>query len=249
MDDASTHEPALQGAYGVFAVTNYWEHLSTEKEKAQAKSIADAAKAAGVKHIIWSTLEGTAEFFDSLPESERPPKLDGYYVPHFDAKYESNAYFPPDNTTYLYTSFYFENFISFGMVKDGVFCCDMDDAPLPIIAAADIGKCAYGIFKAGDKYKGKNVYIAGDILPCADMMKIASSVTGKDFVYQPVTRRAYASFDFPGSKDLANMFYFKVKNEDFRKNRDVSMTKELNPELQTTQVWMEANKDDMIKLA
>ena len=246
MDDASTHGPALQGAYGVFAVTNYWEHLSTEKEKAQAKSIADAAKAAGVKHIIWSTLEGTNAFFDSLPESERPNKLGKYYVPHFDAKHESNAYFPPHITTKLYASFYLENFITFGMVKDGVLCINMGDSPLPVIAADDIGKCAYEIFKEGHKYMGKNVYIAGDVMTCDDLMEVARDVTGKEFEYQPVDRETYASFDFPGADDLANMFYFYVKSKEYVKNRD---HKAGGPKLQSAQDWFKRNAEAMSELA
>lgn len=114
MDDPSTHVAALQGAYGVFVVTNYWEHFSVEKEKQQAKSIAEAAQTAGVNHIIWSTLEGTGEFFDSLPEEERPPKLKGgYYVPHFDGKHEGNVYFPGTSGEMVFQHVDFTLFLSF----------------------------------------------------------------------------------------------------------------------------------------
>ena len=57
LDDVESLKKAFAGAHGVYAVTNFWEHFSGEKEKAQAKNVADAAKAAGVKHVIWSTLE------------------------------------------------------------------------------------------------------------------------------------------------------------------------------------------------
>jgi hypothetical protein len=248
MDDASTHVAALQGAYGVFVVTNYWEHFSAEKEKAQAKAIAGACKEAGVKHIIWSTLENSTEFFDSLPENERPNKIDGYYVPHIDAKGECNEYFSPETTTNLFTSFYLENLTGLGMIKDGVMCNNMGDAPLPVIASVDIGKCAYGVFKAGDEYKGKNVYVAGNVLPCEELMKIASEVTGKEFRYQAVDRETFAGFGFPGANDLANMFYFKAKNPDFCKNRDPKNAKELNPELMGCNDWFEANKEAVTKL-
>ena len=59
LDDVESLKKAFAGAYGVYAVTNFWEHFSGEKEKTQAKNIADAAKAAGVQHVIWSTLEDT----------------------------------------------------------------------------------------------------------------------------------------------------------------------------------------------
>jgi hypothetical protein len=134
------------------------------------------------------------------------------------------------------------------MIKDGVMCNNMGDAPLPVIASVDIGKCAYGVFKAGDEYKGKNVYVAGNVLPCEELMKIASEVTGKEFRYQAVDRETFAGFGFPGANDLANMFYFKAKNPDFCKNRDPKNAKELNPELMGCNEWFEANKEAVTKL-
>jgi uncharacterized protein YbjT (DUF2867 family) len=85
LDDVESLKKAFAGAYGVYAVTNFWEHFSAEKEKAQAKNIADAARAAGVKHVIWSTLEDTRKFMAA--DDKRMPMLQGQYrVPHFDAK-------------------------------------------------------------------------------------------------------------------------------------------------------------------
>ena len=58
-DDAESLKRVFDGAYGVYCVTNYWEHYSVEREQAQARNMAAAAKAAGVQHVIWSTLEDT----------------------------------------------------------------------------------------------------------------------------------------------------------------------------------------------
>src|SRR6185436_14449702 len=73
LDDVESLKKAFAGAHGVFAVTNFWEHFSGEKEKAQAKNVADAAKAAGVKHVIWSTLEDTRKLM--APDDTRMPFL------------------------------------------------------------------------------------------------------------------------------------------------------------------------------
>src|SRR5678810_231944 len=64
LDEVESLKKAFAGAYGVYAVTNFWEHFSAEKEKVQAKNIADAAKAAGVKHVIWSTLADTRKLME-----------------------------------------------------------------------------------------------------------------------------------------------------------------------------------------
>jgi hypothetical protein len=46
----------VEGAYGVFAVTNFWEKASAEIEVQQGKNVANACKKAHVKHLIWSSL-------------------------------------------------------------------------------------------------------------------------------------------------------------------------------------------------
>src|SRR4029079_9492406 len=58
-DDPASLERAFAGAHGAFLVTNFWEHLSTEREVKQAAAMARATKAAGVAHAVWSTLEDT----------------------------------------------------------------------------------------------------------------------------------------------------------------------------------------------
>src|SRR6516164_3958080 len=61
VNDPSSLRRAFDGAYGAFCVTFFWDHFSPEKELADARAMAQAAKDAGVKHVIWSTLEDTRE--------------------------------------------------------------------------------------------------------------------------------------------------------------------------------------------
>src|SRR6187549_3557177 len=176
LDDVASLKRAFTGAHGVYGVTNFWEHFSPDKELAQARAIAQAAKDAGVRHVIWSTLEDTRL---RVPLSDnRMPTLQGKYkVPHFDAKGESNKFFTELGvpTTLLNTSFYWDNLIHFGMGpkkgSDGklAFTLPMADKKLPGIAVADIGKCAHGIFKRGEEYVGKTVGIAGEHLTGGQM--------------------------------------------------------------------------------
>src|SRR5207344_2918418 len=85
LDDAVSVRAAMEGAHGAFCVTNFWEHLSPEKEVAQAQTMAQAALDAGVHHVVWSTLEDTRTLVP--PGSGRMPMLMGKYnVPHFDGK-------------------------------------------------------------------------------------------------------------------------------------------------------------------
>src|SRR5881398_2260424 len=59
VNDVESLKRGFAGAYGAFCVTFFWEHLSPEKEFNQAKHMAQATKQAGLKHVIWSTLEDT----------------------------------------------------------------------------------------------------------------------------------------------------------------------------------------------
>src|SRR5688572_30377023 len=114
LDDVESLKKAFAGVHGVYGVTNFWEHFSAEKEKEQAKNIAEAAKAAGVKHVVWSTLEDTRKFMPA--DDKRMPILQGKYrVPHFDAKAEADAFFQGVPTTFLLTTFYWDNLYMFGL--------------------------------------------------------------------------------------------------------------------------------------
>src|SRR3954452_25317560 len=115
-DKPDTLGKAFAGAYGAFLVTNFWEHFSAEREVTQARNMAQAAKAAGLQHVIWSTLEDTRKWVPL--NDDRMPTLHGKYkVPHFDGKDESERFFTDAGvpTTFLLTSFYWDNFIHFGM--------------------------------------------------------------------------------------------------------------------------------------
>jgi uncharacterized protein YbjT (DUF2867 family) len=240
LDDVESLKKAFAGAHGVYAVTNFWEHFSGEKEKTQAKNIADAAKAAGVKHVVWSTLEDTRKLMKA--DDKRMPMLqEKYRVPHFDAKAEANALFAGLPTTLLVTSFYWDNLYMFGLAPkkgaDGklAWTFPMGTSKLAGIAAEDIGKAAYGIFKAGNEYIGKTVGIYGEALTIEQMGKALSKVLGVGPVqYNAVEADAYRGFGFPGADEMGNMFQVY---RDFEKEvlaaRSVDATRKLNPALQS----------------
>jgi uncharacterized protein YbjT (DUF2867 family) len=249
VDDEESLVRAFSGAHGAYCVTFYWAHFSPEKEVAQAGHMARAARRAGVKHALWSTLEDTRRWVPL--ESERMPTLMGRYkVPHFDAKGESDRLFTEAGvpTTFLLTSFYWDNLIHFGMGPkkdpDGTLAITMPmgNAKLPGIAAGDIGRCAYGLFKAGPAFVGKTVGIAGEHLTGAQMAQALSRALASPVRYNDVPPEVYRAFGFPGADDLGNMFQFKRDFEDdFCGARDVAFSRTLNPGLQTFGAWLAAN--------
>jgi uncharacterized protein YbjT (DUF2867 family) len=253
LDDIESLKKAFAGAHGVYGVTNFWEHVSAEKEKAQAKNIADAAKAAGVKHVIWSTLEDSRRFMS--PDDKRMPFLQGQYrVPHLDAKDEANAYFSGLPVTYLVTSFYWDNLYMFGAgpkkETDGTYTwtLPMGDRKLAGIAGEDIGKVAYGIFKAGQPYFGRTVGIAGEYLTIPQMSETLSKTLGVGPVrYNAVEPDVYRSWGFPSADELGNMFQFFRDFEDAVLGaRSLEETRKLNPEVQDFETFVRENKDKIL---
>jgi uncharacterized protein YbjT (DUF2867 family) len=247
--DETNLTKAYLGSYGAFCVTFFWAHFSPERELAEASAMARAASAAGLKHVIWSTLEDTRKFV-SLEDERMPTLMGKYKVPHFDAKGEADDVFRALGvpTTFLLTSFYWDNFISFGAGPqkgpDGRYAITlpMGDQKLPGIAAEDIGKCAYGIFKAGDEFTGKTVGISGEHLTGAEMAAALGEALGLEVGYNVVEPAVYRSFGFPGAEDLGNMFQF---NRDFSGYfcgvRDIALSRRLNPEMLDLKSWLAAN--------
>ena len=180
-----------------------------------------------------------------------PTLMGTYKVPHFDAKGEANRVFKELGvpTTFLLTSFYWENLIHFGMGPkkgpDGMLAISlpMGEKKLPGIAAEDIGKCAYGVFKNGQEFIGRTVGIAGEHLTGAQMAVALTKALGQEVRYNDVPPEVFRGYGFPGAEDLGNMFQFKRDFEEvYCGARDVGLARALNPALQTFDVWLEGNK-------
>src|SRR4051812_46388545 len=252
-DKPETLQKAFTGAYGVFALTNFWEHFSPERELTQARNQAEAAKATGVQHVIWSTLEDTRKWVP-LSDNRMPTLMGKYKVPHFDAKGEADQIFRDLGvpTTLLLTAYYWDNLIYFGAGPqrgpDGVLAITfpMDDKKLPGIAVEDIGKSAFAIFKRGREFINKTVGIAGEHLTGEEMARKLTRALGQEVRYNNVPPEVYRSFGFPGADDLGNMFQFKRDFNDYYCGaRNLQFSRSLNPELQTFQEWLAVHKNEI----
>lgn len=253
LDDEASLAAAFAGAYGAYCLTNFWEHFSPDKEISQAGNLARATKTAGVSHVIWSTLEDVRDFVP-LDDERMPTLLGKYKVPHFDAKGEANHLFIDAGvpTTLLNTSFYWENLIYFGMGpqvgEDGTLAITfpLGDKKLAGIAVEDIGKCAYGIFAAGDEFINKTVSIAGGHLSGQEMADSLSKALGREVRYNAVSPNTYRSFGFPAAEELGNMFQFNADfSEQYCAVRNLDATRKLNSELQSFDTWLVSNANEL----
>jgi uncharacterized protein YbjT (DUF2867 family) len=247
LDDPASVEAAFRDVYGAYCVTFFWADFSTATEMRHARTMAAAAKATGVEHVIWSTLEDTREWV----KDDRMPTLHGRYkVPHYDGKGEADAAFREAGlpATFLRTSAYWENLIYFGLGpqrgQDGllVLAYPLGEARWPGMASEDIGKIALGIFKRGAEFIGKTVSVAGEHLTGRQLAEKLSIALGEEVRYYAMEPDAYRSLGFPGADLIGNMFHFKRDFEaEYAGPRDVALARSLNPELKDFDAWLGEN--------
>lgn len=241
LGDRAALEAAMANCDGVFGVTNYWEHF--DKEREHGRNLVDAAGAAGVRHVVLSTLPSASRISGgALP------------VPHFDIKAEIEDYARDAGlpATFVHVAFYFENFIHyFPPQKQGngsyVFGFPQGETPLAGVAVEDVGGVVAAVFGRGKELLGQTVGIVGEDLPPADYAAIMSRELGKTVLYAHVPHAMFAQLGFPGADDLANMFEFNRLYVPSRRN-DLELSRSLYPGMQSFESWVKANREALLKI-
>ncbi|MFJ1811123.1 MULTISPECIES: NmrA/HSCARG family protein [unclassified Streptomyces] len=247
-DEPTVHE-AFEGAHGAFLVTNFWAHGSAAMETQEINVLVRAAKATGLRHVVWSTLEDTRDLLP-LDDGRMPVLQDKYNVPHFDAKGEGNELFRQAGvpTTFLNTTFFFQGFLQ-GMgpqrAEDGVLTLTLpleDGKLLAGVDVDDIGRTAYAILKGGEQFVGSTVNLAGDHLAGAQYAAKFEAVLGEPVRFQSVPYDVFRTLDIPAAEEIANMFqYYGDFDQEFTGARDLNKLRELNPALKSFDAWLAEN--------
>jgi uncharacterized protein YbjT (DUF2867 family) len=238
LDDPVSIRAAVEGCYGVFGVTNFWEHFQREAE--QGRNLVSAVADAGVQHFVFSTLPPIEKATNGVLRS-----------PHFDIKAEHEEYARSLGipSTFVHVPFYYENFLYFFPPRpagDGTyqFGFPQGDTPLAAMSAADVGLIVAPIFEQPETYLGQVLKLAGDELPAAEYAAAMSRATGAEIHYNYVPRETFAALGFPGAEDLADMFEFYRLHIPSRQ-RDIETCRALAPELQSFETWMQKNSGAM----
>jgi len=255
LDDIESLKRAFEGAYGVFGVTNYAEVTSANHEVQQGKNLADAATHATVSHTVWSTLESAKDTVKKSRDSSFSKSQDGWVIPAADAKAEVGKYFRQIgiSVTELYTSYYLENLLSYGLslTADGewVIPMNMEEFLLPVVAVDDIGADALAIFK-NRRYINKELYVASDCLTVRSLAEKLTNQLGKKVTYQKLSRdevAEYESLPLDLAEDLADMFHFQMRYNDLwagkRRREEV---RKLVPNLTSVDDWIRNHKKEIL---
>lgn len=236
LSDKDSLKRAMQGCYGVFGVTNFWEHF--DKEVEHGKNLIDAVKESNIKHLVLST--------QPSPKKITGEKID---IPHFETKAQIEDYSRSKNipATYIQPAFYFENFLSYFPPMKGEdgsysFGFPQGDTPLAALSIEDLGGIVNTIFNNPNEYIGKVIGGVSEDLKPAKYAEIMTNILGKSINYNFIPSEVFASFGFPGAEDLANMFTFN-RLYILNRKREQKESKEMYPYLKGFEQWLGENKE------
>ena len=220
--DRPSLDRALQGIYGVFSVGNFWEH-GYEGEVRHGKNLADAAKAAGVEHFVYTSVGG----------AERNTG-----IPHFDSKREVEHYINQLGlpATFLRPVFFMDNWAKFSrpQLQDSILTISMalrPDKTLQMIAADDIGAFAALAFENPQEYIGKEIELAGDELTLPEVAEIWSRESGQPVRFVPMPLEQVRNYD-PESAKMLEWF------NDTGYQADIPALRAVYPQLKTFETWL-----------
>lgn len=235
MEHPESLAKALKSVYGVFAITNFWEHFA--KEYQLGVNLADAAKEAGVQHFVMHTLDD----YYNLSRGR-------YSVPQCDIKAALENYVGTTTlpATFIRTAFYYENFFGMFPLQKGEdhsfhFGFPQGDTKLAMTSAEDVGGVVNAVFEDPAQFTGRSIGVVGDDYTCDEYAEIMSRVLKRNIRYNYVPRDVYAAHGFPGAEEMANMFEVQRL---FIKERttDLLESYRINPAMQNFEAWVERNK-------
>jgi uncharacterized protein YbjT (DUF2867 family) len=238
LDDRASIEPAMRGCWGVFGVTNFWEHFG--KEEQHGRNLCDAVAASDVQCFIFSTLKSLKDLSGGKLE-----------VPHTDIKQQLEHYARDCNlpVIFAHVAYYYENFLTFFKPQrqdDGsyAFGFPQGDTPLAAYSVEDTGGVVGALFRQPQPFMGQTVGVVGDDRPPAEYADSMARATGERIRYNHISRDVYASFGFPGAEDLANMFDVQRRYVPNRK-ADLELSRRLYPHMQTFDQWAQTHSDQL----
>jgi uncharacterized protein YbjT (DUF2867 family) len=221
LDDRSSLERAFRGAHGVFSVQNFWV-VGFDSEVRQGKNVADAARAAGINHLVYSSV-GAADRNTGLP--------------HFESKWQIESYILELGlpVTIFRPVFFMDNFSSPNFrpaLREGKLMTALAlDTKLQMLALEDLGHFVAHAFGLPQQFIGEAVEIAGDELTMPEIAATLSRVTGHpvEYVRQDIEEVRKANAEW-----AAMLEWFE--REGYR--ADIPYLRQMHPGLLTLEQWI-----------
>jgi uncharacterized protein YbjT (DUF2867 family) len=221
-DDRASLDRAMQGAYGVFSVQNFWlPNVGKEGEVRQGKQVADAAKSAGIQHLVYS----------SVGAAHR-----GMGQEHFATKYEIEQYIQALDLpfTILRPVAFMENYFwQRAAITNGTFTSWglRPDKGLQLVAVDDIGVFVEMALANPAEYLGRTIELAGDELTEAQIAATLSQVIGRPV---QLAQRSAPEGGQPTPEQMAMFRFFNGQGYD----ADIPALRKTHPGLRTFEQWL-----------
>jgi uncharacterized protein YbjT (DUF2867 family) len=222
MDDRAQLDAAFQGAYGVFSVQNFWlPGVGFEGEVRQGKNVAEAAKAAGVQYLVYS----------SVGAAHR-----GMGQKHFESKWmiEQHIHSLDIPFTILRPAAFFENFNwERAYILNGTFngLGLRPEKERQLIAVDDIAVFTALAFADPSEYAGKTIELAGDALTESQLAETFTKVIGRPVrLSMPVEGQSWGD-----PEEMTAMFNF-FNGEAY--DADIAALRKLHPGLLTLEQYL-----------
>ena len=225
LNDRASIEAALQGAYGVFSFQNFWRpDIGKEGEVRQGKNVADAAKAAGVKHLVYS----------SVGAAHR-----GMGQEHFATKWDIEQHIHKLALPYtiLRPAAFMENYNwSRNQILSGTFSGwgVAADKTTQVVAVDDIGAFVDIAFDRPQEFLGKTIELAGDELTEAQIAETFSRVVGRPV---KLASRTMPEGEQPSPEQMAMFRFFNGQGYD----ADIPALRKIYPQLKTLERYLREN--------
>ncbi len=225
MEARTELDAAFKGAYGVFSVQNFWlPNVGFEGEIRQGKNVAEAAKGAGIQHLIYS----------SVGAAHR-----GMGQRHFDSKWEIEQYIHALEIPYtiLRPAAFFENFNwERALILNGTFNALglRPEKERQLIAVEDIAVFVALAFAHPEQYLGKTIELAGDALTESQIADTFANVIGRPVKLNIPTGGSSRRSD----EEMKAMFNF-FNGEAY--DADIPSLRKLHPGLLTLEQYLRKN--------
>jgi uncharacterized protein YbjT (DUF2867 family) len=216
LDDTDSVRRALEGAYGAFSVQNFME-AGYDGEIRQGKQLADAAKAAGVQHFVYS----------SVVSAERQTGL-----PHFESKWQIEQHIGQGGLshTILRPVFFMQNWYNYMRepILHGTLPLPLNpQTPLQQISVDDIGAFAALAFQNPSKWHGRTVELAGEELTMLRVSELLTRAVRRPVRYVQVP---WEQFRENAGEEMTKMYRWF---EDVGYHVDIAALRKEHPQLAT----------------
>jgi uncharacterized protein YbjT (DUF2867 family) len=221
-EDGASLKAALAGVSAAFSVQQWTEKGGPEKEERDGKRFADAVKAAGSPHLVYSSAEG----------AERNSGLH-----HYESKWAIEQHIHHLNlpVTILRPVGFMDSFglppMKLGMALGMFRAAFGPTLPVQFVATYDIGWFAARALEDPDAYAGRVIPLAGDKLSVNDIIKTFKAVTGKKPWVAPIPKVMTKMVP----KEFGDMFTW-IREKGFAAN--IAENRKENPDMLTFAAWL-----------